>query len=75
MSSREAFGYSGRYIAKRLLDAGCRVRTLTSRKKPADLFYEKVETFPLAFENRKRLIESLRGATVLYNTYWVRFQP
>lgn len=26
-----AFGYSGKYIMQRLLDAGCRVLTLTNR--------------------------------------------
>lgn len=68
-----AFGFSGKYIARRLLDCGHRVRTLTNRKNPLDTFQGTVEIHPLAFECRKELVESLKGATVLYNTYWVRF--
>jgi NADH dehydrogenase len=79
MSERElhvvtgAFSFSGKYIARRLLDRGHRVRTLTNRKNAADPFQGGVEAHPLAFGDYPRLVESLRGATVLYNTYWVRF--
>jgi NADH dehydrogenase len=68
-----AYGYSGKYIASRLLDAGHRVRTLTSSLNRPNPFGEKVEAFPLSFDDFDRLCESLRGASVLYNTYWVRF--
>ncbi len=68
-----AFGYSGKYIARRLLDAGHRVRTLTNSPKRANPFGGQVETRPLDFERPQALVESLRGADVLYNTYWVRF--
>ncbi len=68
-----AFGYSGRYIARRLLEAGCRVRTITKNPDRADLFGGRVEAHPLDFSDRRGLAESLRGAAVLYNTYWVRF--
>lgn len=68
-----AFGFSGKYIAKKLLDLNHRVRTLTNRKNPSDPFRGKVEIHPLAFADRRQLVESLKGATVLYNTYWVRF--
>lgn len=79
MESRElhvltgAFGYSGRYIATRLLDAGRRVRTLTTNPRCPDAFRGRVEVHPLDFADGRRLAESLRGAAVLYNTYWVRF--
>jgi NADH dehydrogenase len=33
----------------------------------------KAEVAPLQFSDRDKLVESLRGADVLYNTYWVRF--
>jgi len=33
----------------------------------------KVEVAPLQFANEATLVESLRGADTLYNTYWVRF--
>lgn len=68
-----AFGYSGRYIAQRLLDAGHRVRTITNTQNRPDYFQGRVEAQPLDFGNHAQLVASLRGATVLYNTYWVRF--
>ncbi len=68
-----AFGYSGRYIATRLLEAGCRVRTLTGHPRRPDPFEGRVELRALDFSDGRRLAESLRGAAVLYNTYWVRF--
>ncbi|MCC6129093.1 MAG: NAD(P)H-binding protein [Acidobacteria bacterium] len=68
-----AFGYSGRYIARRLLERGIEVRTLTnspSRKSPLS---GRIDVCPLSFGEPGRLAESLRGVSVLYNTYWVRF--
>lgn len=68
-----AFGYSGKYIAARLLEAGVRVRTLTNSLRRANPFGDKVEARPFNFDHPTALVESLRGATVLYNTYWIRF--
>ncbi len=68
-----AFGYSGKYIAERLLAAGHRVRTLTNSLNRSNPFGEKVEAHPFHFDHPDRLVESLRGASTLYNTYWVRF--
>jgi len=68
-----AFGYSGKYIAARLLAEGRRVRTLTNSLRRANPFGEKVEAQPFHFDQPEELAESLRGAEVLYNTYWVRF--
>ena len=68
-----AFGYSGRYIAQRLLDAGAEVRTLTNSPGRENPFGGRVEAHPLSFDEPAKLTESLRGAAVLYNTYWVRF--
>lgn len=68
-----AFGYSGKYIAKRLLGAGHRVRTLTNSPNRPDPFGGAVEPRPFDFDRPEALVESLRGAEVLYNTYWVRF--
>ncbi|HVP10399.1 MAG TPA: NAD-dependent epimerase/dehydratase family protein [Phycisphaerae bacterium] len=68
-----AFGFSGRYIARRLLEGGVRVRTLTSRPQSASPFGDRVEAMPFNFDDPARLTEALRGAAVLYNTYWVRF--
>ena len=68
-----AFGYSGRYIATRLLDAGVNVITLTNSPDRPHSFGDRVQAFPLAFDDVAKLAESLRGVAVLYNTYWVRF--
>jgi uncharacterized protein YbjT (DUF2867 family) len=68
-----AFGYSGRYIAKRLLEAGHSVITLTNSFKRENPFRKSVQAFPFHFDEPTRLTESLRGVEVLINTYWVRF--
>ncbi|MGH2704738.1 MAG: NAD-dependent epimerase/dehydratase family protein [Actinomycetota bacterium] len=68
-----AFGYTGKYIARRLLDGGRRVRTLTNRPDRGGVFGGAIEAFPLDFDQPDALSESLAGADTLYNTYWVRF--
>ncbi len=67
------FGYSGRYIARRLLDAGGEVRTLTNAPESQNPFGDRVRAFPFSFDDHAQLVEAIKGATVLYNTYWVRF--
>ena len=67
-----AFSYTGRHIAEALLERGRRVRTLTRQPHPGHPLADLVETAPLRFD--ERLVESLRGADILYNTYWVRFE-
>ncbi len=68
-----AFGYSGRYIAARLLDAGHRVITLTNSVHRASPFGDDVKAYPLNFRDPIALAAALRDVDVLYNTYWVRF--
>ena len=68
-----AFGYSGRYIARELLDAGHTVRTLTRSPHRDHPFGDQLRVFPLDFEDRAGLLAALSGVRVLYNTYWVRF--
>ncbi|MCS6831262.1 MAG: NAD-dependent epimerase/dehydratase family protein [Armatimonadota bacterium] len=68
-----AFGYSGKYIARRLLEQGKRVRTLTSSTQRRNPFGSLVEAHPYHFDQPDELARSLEGAEVLYNTYWVRF--
>jgi NADH dehydrogenase len=68
-----AFGYTGKYITRRLLSTGKRVRTLTGHPNRLNPFGEQVSVSPFSFDDPAELTESLRGATALYNTYWVRF--
>jgi NADH dehydrogenase len=68
-----AYGYSGRYIATRLLEGGHQVITLTNSPRRENPFGDQVEAFPFHFDEPSRLTESLREADVLINTYWVRF--
>lgn len=68
-----AFSYTGKYVARRLLDAGVRVRTLTGHPDREDPFGGAVEVAPLDFTDGDGLRRSMQGAGVLYNTYWVRF--
>ena len=68
-----AFGYSGRHIALRLLEGGHRVVTLTSSSPVGPPSPDAVTALPLDFDQPNRLVDSLRGVSVLYNTYWVRF--
>ena len=68
-----AFGYSGKYITKRLLERGHKVITLTNSPDRANPFAGRVKPYPFNFDNHEELSWSLRGVSVLYNTYWVRF--
>lgn len=68
-----AFGFSGQEIAKRLLARGENVRTLTNHPREESALFGRVQVHALDFGNIERLTESTRGASVLYNTYWVRF--
>ncbi len=68
-----AFSYSGKYIAKRLLERGGEVITLTNHPNRPDPFNGKVKAFPLNFASEEELAQTLRGVDVLVNTYWVRF--
>jgi NADH dehydrogenase len=68
-----AFGYSGKYIASQLLDRRHKVRTLTNPIHRDNPFGDKIEIHPFNFDNPEKLTESLKGVSVLYNTYWVRF--
>ncbi len=68
-----AFGYSGKYIAQRLLAKGHEVITLTNSLHRANPFGDKVRAYPLSFDDPDKLAAALAGVQVLYNTYWVRF--
>ncbi len=68
-----ATGYTGKYITRRLLAMGQRVKSLTGHPSRENPFGAQVPALPFNFDNPKALAESLRGAITLYNTYWVRF--
>ena len=46
-----AFGYSGKYIARRLLDAGHTVITLTNSRQRPDPFAGRVRAYPFSFDD------------------------
>jgi uncharacterized protein YbjT (DUF2867 family) len=68
-----AFGYSGKYIAQRLLDKAREVITLTNSPNRENPFGDRVQAYPFNFDAPAALTETLSGVKVLYNTYWVRF--
>ncbi|HEY2214285.1 MAG TPA: NAD(P)H-binding protein [Acidimicrobiales bacterium] len=67
-----AFSYSGAAIAQALLESGRQVRTITGHPDRAPMG-TSIEIRGLGFDDRVDLVDSLRGVTTLYNTYWVRF--
>ena len=68
-----AFSYTGKYATRLLLQRGYRVRTLTSHPEGAGEFGDKVAAVPYSFNQPEELRRSLEGASMLINTYWVRF--
>ena len=68
-----AFSYTGKYVARLLLDRGYSVRTLTGHPGRENPFGEAVEVFPYNFDRPDQLRRALLGTSTLINTYWVRF--
>jgi len=68
-----AYGYSGQYMARRLLDQGHEVLTLTNSTRRSNPFGKRVKAQPFNFSNPALLEHTLRGVDVLINNYWVRF--
>ena len=69
-----AFGYTGRYIARRLISFGKPVRTLTGHPDLPNPFGDRLEVAHLDFDDPKGLVRGLSGASTLYNTYWIRYE-
>ncbi len=65
-------GYTGRFIARRLLGMGHRVRSLTGHLERSSPFEGQVRVMPYNFESPDLLARSLVGADTLFNTYWIR---
>lgn len=68
-----AFGYTGKYIAQKLLSAGKSVRTITGHPHHHNPFGDRISVASFNFDTPDKLTKDLQGATTLYNTYWVRF--
>lgn len=68
-----AFSYTGKYATRILLDRGHAIRTLTHHAQRPSPFGNRVQVFPYNFDHPDALVKSLRGASALINTYWVRF--
>ncbi|HKV78955.1 MAG TPA: NAD(P)H-binding protein [Candidatus Sulfotelmatobacter sp.] len=68
-----AFSYTGKYVARLLLDRGYSLRTLTGHPGRENPFGEAVQAFPYNFDRPEELRDSLLGTSTLINTYWVRF--
>jgi uncharacterized protein YbjT (DUF2867 family) len=68
-----AFSYTGKYATRLLLQRGYKVRTLTAHPHRQNEFGPAVEALPLNFDRQAELERSLRGASSLINTYWIRF--
>jgi uncharacterized protein YbjT (DUF2867 family) len=68
-----AFGFTGRAIARQLVDAGREVVTLTRRVDHADPLARAIDAVALDFGRPSALAAALEGADTLINTYWIRF--
>lgn len=68
-----AFGFTGKYITRRLLSMGRHVKTLTGHPDRPNPFENHVAVAPFHFGNPQELTRSLGGVGTLYNTYWIRF--
>ena len=67
-----ATGYTGRYIARKLIDQGHRVQSITGNPQRQNPFGEQVNLHPFDFDRPDRLAETLLGTDTLFNTYWIR---
>ena len=68
-----AYGFTGRAIARQLLDRGRRVVTLTNRVAPSAPMASLVPARSIDFGRPDLIWSSLRDVDTLYATRWVRF--
>ena len=68
-----SFGFTGRAITERLLDAGHDVVTLTRRSGSGDPLATRITVRPFDTASPADLAATLTGVDTLYNTYWLRF--
>ena len=67
-----ATGYTGRYIARLLLEQGHAVQSITGHPERPNPFGDRVPLHPFDFDRPERLAETLKGTDTLFNTYWIR---
>jgi uncharacterized protein YbjT (DUF2867 family) len=68
-----AFGFTGRALTERLLDAGHDVVTLTRRSGAGDALAPRITVAPFNTSRPDALAADLTGVDTLFNTYWMRF--
>ena len=66
-------GYSGRVLTRALLEAGVEVTNLTGHPERETPFGERIRSVRMDFAQPDELERAMRGASVFFNTYWVRF--
>ncbi len=69
-----AFSYTGRAISRKLLEVGKGVKTFTHHFEWAADFADRITAHPYIFDNPEEIVAAMRGAEVLYNTYWIRYE-
>jgi len=69
-----AFGFTGRLIARRLLERGHALRSLTNHPDGTSPLSAQVDARMYAFDRPEQLAKDLEGVHTLYNTYWIRFE-
>jgi uncharacterized protein YbjT (DUF2867 family) len=67
-----SFGFTGRALTERLLDARHSVVTLTRRSGAGDPLAPRLDIRPVDLDH-SALVSALDGVETLYNTYWLRF--
>jgi NADH dehydrogenase len=65
--------YIGKFITQRLVAQGKRVLVLTNHLGRDNPYGSQITVAPYDFDKKDALIQRLKGAVTLYNTYWVRF--
>jgi len=67
-------GFTGSRIVERLLSQGFEVTVLTGHPARPHPFDNKINLKPFLFDQPHTLKEVLSGNTLLFNTYWIRFE-
>ena len=68
-----SFGFTGRALTERLLEAGHEVVTLSRRSGAGDSLSERITIRPFDTTRPDELAANLAGVDTLFNTYWIRF--